>query len=50
MANIRDAVQQVKQCFSKIEQAKDNPQELQKAITEAKQKLDQLVQQADQQG
>lgn len=49
MSNIRDSAQQVKQSLDKIAQAKSNPEQVQQAVTEAKAKVDQLIQQADQQ-
>jgi len=48
MANLRDAAQQVKQALDKITQAKNNPEQVQQAVNDAKQKLDQLIQQAGQ--
>jgi F0F1-type ATP synthase membrane subunit b/b' len=47
MGNLDQAAQQVKQALDKIAQAKDNPQQLQQMINDAKAKVDQLVQQAN---
>ena len=48
MSDMKNAVQQVKQAFDKIEQAKSNPQALQQAIADAKHKVDELAKHADQ--
>ena len=48
MGNLRATAQAVKQAFDRIQQAKANPQQLEQAITDAKAKVDQLVQEADQ--
>ena len=48
MANIQDAAQQVRAALDKITQHKDDPDQVQKTVNEAKTKLDQLVQQAGQ--
>jgi hypothetical protein len=42
------AGQQLKQALDKIAQAKDNPQQIQQMVNDAKAKVDQLVQQANQ--
>ncbi len=47
MGNLDQAAQQVKQALDKIAQAKDNPQQLQQMINDAKAKVDALVQQAN---
>ena len=46
--NLKAAADQVKQSLDKITQAKNDPAQVQAAINEAKQKVDQLCQQADQ--
>jgi RNase P/RNase MRP subunit p30 len=46
MADVRNAAQQVKTALDKIAAAKNNPEQLQQAITDAKTKVDQLIQQA----
>jgi hypothetical protein len=48
MANVRDAAQQVKTAIDKIAQAKNNPEQLQQAVNDAKAKVDQLIQQTGQ--
>jgi len=48
MADLRTAANEVKQCFDKIKQAKNDPAQLEQAINSAQQKVEQLVQQAGQ--
>ena len=45
---IRDAAVQLRQALDKIAQIKNNPEQLQQAINDAKAKVDHLVQQAEQ--
>jgi hypothetical protein len=48
MPNVRDAGQQLKTALDKIAASKNNPDQVQAAVNEAKQKVDQLVQSAEQ--
>ena len=48
MANLRESGQQLKAALDKIAAAKANPEAVQQAVNDAKAKLDQMIQQADQ--
>ena len=43
--NLQQVSEQIKQTLDRIAQAKDNPQQVQQLVTDAKQKIDQLTQQ-----
>jgi hypothetical protein len=48
IAKVRDAAKQVKDALDRINQIKNNPDQVQKAVEDARAKVDQLVQQASQ--
>jgi methyl-accepting chemotaxis protein len=48
MANIQESAQQLKQALDRIMSARENPEEVKKLVEEAKQKIDQFVQQSQQ--
>ena len=47
MAELKDAAQQVKQALDQLQQATSDPNRMQQAISNAKQKIDQLVKMAE---
>lgn len=48
MADIRDAANQLRAALEKISQVKNNPEAVQKAVDDAKTKVDQMAKQAEQ--
>ena len=46
--NLRETGNQVKAALDRITQAKNDPAQVQQAVTEAKSKIDQMIQQSDQ--
>ena len=50
MQDQHHVAQQLKQCFERIKQSKNDPQQLDQAIQQAEQQLNQLMQQGGQQG
>lgn len=50
MANVQDTANQLKAALDRIAQAKNDPNQIQQAVNDAKAKVDELAREAGQQG